>query len=119
MQEKTINSALLALERDDGVQGNLARSLLILRGVRIPLARQSRKLRRGVTRRMASSMLEEGPKTTRQIGARIREAHPEISARSANNRAYQCLSKLLAIRIVVQDFGPDGYLWRLEKQQGD
>jgi hypothetical protein len=76
MQDRTINSALLALERDDGVQGNLARALLMLRGVRIPETRQLRTLRRGVTRRMVLAVLERGPKTTSQIGKHIRDNHP-------------------------------------------
>ena len=116
MQDKTINSALLALERDDGVQGNPARSLLILRGVRIPQTRQLRRLRRGATRRMVLLALEGGPKTTSQIGVAIQGKHPDISKRSADNRAYQCLQKLLEIEAVVQDFGPEGCLWKIISQ---
>lgn len=109
MQDRNLNNALLALERDDGIRGNLARAVLMIRELRIPDVRQLRRLRRWHTRRMVLAMLETGPKTTRQIADHIHKTHPDMTDKSAYNRAYQCLRKLREIEAVAHD----GCLWML------
>ncbi|MDB4019387.1 hypothetical protein N9491_02110 [Planktomarina temperata] len=109
MQDRNLNNALLALERDDGIRGNLARALFMIRELRIPDVRQLRRLRRGHTRRMVLAMLETGPKTTRQIADHIHKTHPDMTDKSAYNRAYQCLNKLREIEAVMYY----GCLWGL------
>ncbi|MDA8996206.1 hypothetical protein N9K66_02055 [Planktomarina temperata] len=54
-------------------------------------------------------MLETGPKTTRQIADHIHKTHPDMTDKSAYNRAYQCLRKLREIEAVAHD----GCLWML------
>jgi hypothetical protein len=48
-----------------------------------------------------------------QLGDALRLINPDIDPRSAKNRCYQALVKLKSNGHVVQDFGPDGCLWRL------
>ena len=103
MQDRNLNNALLALERDDGIRGNLARALFMIRELRIPDLSQLRRLRRGHTRRMVLAMLETGPKTTRQIADHIHKKHHDMTDKSAYNRAYQCLHKLREIDAVTHD----------------
>ena len=109
MQDRNLNNALLALERDDGIRSNLARAVLMIRELRIPDVRQLRRLRRGHTRRMVLAMLETGPKTTRQIAVHIHKTHPDMTDKSAYNRAYQCLHKLREIDAVAHG----GRFWRV------
>jgi hypothetical protein len=85
---------------------------MALQGVPAPKCVHDRPLVRGKCKRLALSLL---PRTTSVVVDAIQRELPDISSKSAVNRAYQALLRLEAIGGVVQDFGPDGSLWRLGK----
>lgn len=105
MQDRTINNALVALLRVGGEQADLARQLMALRGVPVPRHLHDRPLSRGRCRRIVLDALQDGPKTVRQVGERIAERVPGITARQAGNRAYQALLRLEAAGQVRCDVG--------------
>ena len=120
MQDKTINSALLALRknliRECGAGLDHVEALLAMRGVPMPAVLPAK--RRDVARKghMAAMILEalrRGPKPLREIAAHVASKRPEIDERAAYVRTTQALDKLKRKGRVVQDFGPDGCLWRV------
>jgi hypothetical protein len=113
MQDKTIDNALLALRKAGGQQGKLAEVSLDMRGVTWSGWSQDAPLRRGQAKNFILSELREGAQTAAQLGDALRLINPDIDPRSAKNRCYQALVKLKSKGHVVQDFGPDGCLWRL------
>src|SRR6056297_2510421 len=111
MQDRTIDNALLALLRVEGEQAELARRLLALRGVPLPHFMQDRPLSRGKCSRMVLAALQDGPKACGEVGERIRAQVPGITARRANNRAYQALLRLEAKGLVRRE----GRVWLVEQ----
>lgn len=94
MQDRTINNALLALRKQGGTQGKLAEVLLDMRGVPAPAYYQDQPLYRGGTKAVILHALREGPQSTQGLGDAIRQLRPDISRRSAANRAYQALLRM-------------------------
>ncbi|SPH19743.1 hypothetical protein ASD8599_00478 [Ascidiaceihabitans donghaensis] len=120
MLDKSIDNALLALRkqitRGDGDGLGHVEALLVLRGVHMPTvlpARRSCAAGRGHTRAMVMNALRDGPKLRRDIVRHVSAQRPEIPPEVAYRRVDQCLWKMKKAGIVVQDFGPDGCLWRL------
>ncbi|WP_123643140.1 hypothetical protein [Histidinibacterium lentulum] len=109
MQDKTIDNALQALRKRGGHQGKLAEVLLDMRGVAPRLYRETTPLKRGGTKRLILGALNSGPKTTGQIGDLIRGLRPDITPRSAANRAHQGLLRLEVKGLVCRD----GRRWML------
>lgn len=109
MQDKSIDNALQALRKQGGHQGKLAEVLLDMRGVPPHMYRETAQLRRGYTKRLILDALTDGPKTTGQIGDMIRKLRPDITPRSAANRAHQGLRRLVDTGVVCRDGG----LWVL------
>jgi hypothetical protein len=68
-----------------------------------------RPLVRGKCKRLVLSLL---PCTTSVVASAIQRDLPDISRKSAVNGTYQALLRLEAKGVVVQDFEPDGCLWR-------
>jgi len=124
MQDNSINGALLAL-RKQIIRGNLdglahVESLLALRGVHMPTvlpAKRNDVARRGHMTAMIIDALRCGPRPLREIAAHVASKRPEISERAAYIRSTQALDKLKRRGLVVQDFGPDGCLWRIADQR--
>lgn len=107
MQDKTINNALLALHRQ-GIGVDHVEALLALRGVapNPPQRKQDRPLWRGKCRRIALGCL---PCTTSVAADAVQAALPDITRKSALNRAYLALLRLEDMGVVVRD----GRVWRL------
>lgn len=105
MQDKTINNALIALCRRGDDQSALARDLLALRGVPVPVF-QDRPANRRAMRRLVLSMM---PCTTSDVASALQEALPGISRRRAVHRAYMALRRLEDVGLV----GRDGRVWML------
>ena len=109
MQDRTINNALLALQRQGGAQGHMAQALLIIRNVPVPRIRQDQPLKRGQTKAIVLLALRDGPKTTDQIGRDIAKLRPTITPRQASQRAYSALDRLMVAGALVRN----GRLWGL------
>ena len=109
MQDKTINSALLALRKQGGHQGKLAEVLLDMREVPLPAFYQDRPFRRGDTKRLVLAALRDGPKTNSALGRMIQASRPDMTHKEAANRSYQCLLRLEGKGLV----GRDGRGWVL------
>lgn len=120
MQDKTINNVLLALRknliRDAGGGLTHVEKLLAMRDVPMPAVLPARKqcaAGRGISRAMVMDALRDGPKLRRDIVRHVAAQRPEIPADVAYRRVDQCLWKMRKAGLIVQDFGPDGCLWRL------
>jgi len=109
MQDKTINNALLALYRTGEAREHVE-ALLALRGVDKPVKLHDRPLSRGRCRRVVTACL---PCTTSQAADAIQATVSGITRKSAMHRAYMALCRLRDSGRVVQDFGPEGCLWRV------
>jgi hypothetical protein len=109
MQNKTIDNALLALRQIGGHQGKLAEVLLEMRGVPLPYVYQFQPAKRGDTKRLCIAALQDGPKTTRQVGDILMMEKPDLSRREASHRAYMALLRLVDSGVAVRD----GLLWVL------
>ena len=109
MQDRTINNALLALQRQGGAQGHMAEALLILRDVSIPAVHQSHPLKRSEAVRTILKALDDGPKTCGELGREIRTLRPLIGERTAYNRSYQALLRMEDKGLVRRE----GRLWGL------
>ncbi len=96
MQDKTIDNALRALCKAGGEQGELAGRLLVMRGIDPlePSRYPKNAARHRETRKLVLDELRNGPKSASDIGAVIRAQKPEITTRSATNRAYMALYRL-------------------------
>jgi hypothetical protein len=120
MLDKTIDSALLNLRKrimrggGDGLAH--VERLLTMRGVDMPAVLPAKKpdaARRGHMRALIFEALRDGPQRRSAIGQHIAKHRPEISPDQALARLDQCLWKMKKAGLVVEDFGPDGCLWRL------
>ncbi len=109
MQDRTIDNALLALRQQGGHQGKLAEVLLEMRGVDLPYVYQFKPARRGDMKRLCIAALQDGPKTTKQVGDIVMMEKPELTRRNADHRAYTALLRLVDRGVAVRD----GCLWRL------
>lgn len=109
MQDKTIDNALLALRQIGGHQGKLAEVLLEMRGVPLPYVYQFQPAKRGGTKRLCLAALQDGPKTTKQVGDILMMEKPDLSRRNADQRAYASLLRLVDSRVAMRD----GLLWIL------
>ena len=116
MQDKTINSALLALRRQiiRGKCDGLAQveALLQMRGVPMPAVLPRKRkdaARQGMMRFYVTSALGDGPKTLREIAAYVAEKRPELPYRAAYIRTTQCLSRMKNDKMAVRE----GRFWRL------
>jgi len=120
MQDKTINSALLAL-RKQIIRGKLdglthVEALLMMRGVDMPAVLPAQRpdvARRGHMAAMVLDALRDGPKPLREIAAHVASKRPEIDERAAYVRTTQALDKLKRKERVVLECGRDGCLWQL------
>ncbi|GKY88923.1 hypothetical protein STA1M1_27920 [Sinisalibacter aestuarii] len=120
MQDKTIDNALLRLHRlaMNGKHGGLEhiQVLLQLRGIEPAFQRLSPKgsLGRNGTRRIAYQALQDGPKTTAQVGERVLAINPRLTKRQANHRADLALRRMLGAWHVIREKGAAGrWVWRL------
>ena len=86
-------------------------ALMALRGIPAPKCVHDRPLVRGKCKRLALSLL---PCTTSVVTDAIQSEFPNITRKSAVNRAYQSLLRLEAKGSVVRNFGLDGCLWRVD-----
>jgi hypothetical protein len=109
MQAKTNNNALLALYRTGESRVHVA-AFMTLRGIPAPKRVHDKPLVRGKCKRLALSLL---PCTTSVVASAIQRELPDITRKSAVNRAYQVLLRLKAKGLVVRGFELDGCLWRL------
>ena len=109
MQDKTINNALLALYRTGDAREHVT-AIMALRSIDPPQRMQDRPLSRGKCSRIVLGCL---PCTTPQAADAIQAQMEGVARRSAWQRAYMALLRLEERGVVVQDFGPDGCLWRL------
>jgi len=50
---------------------------------------------------------------SRVIAKHVASKRPELTAKQAHERLDQCLWKMKQAGLVVQDFGPEGCLWRI------
>jgi len=106
MQDRSIDSALVALRQQGGHQGKLAEVLLEMRGVEaLPYVFQFKPAKRGDMKRLCIAALREGPKTTRQVGDILMMEKPELTRRSADHRVYTALARLVAGGKAVRDGG--------------
>ncbi|QIE44798.1 hypothetical protein G5B38_04235 [Pseudohalocynthiibacter aestuariivivens] len=122
MQDKTINNALLELRKqmiranENNMGVDFVEALLQMRCVHMPAvlpAKRKDAARRGHMSVMILDALSSGPKPLRAIAAHVALRRPEIDDRAAYTRTTQALDKLKRRGHVVQDFGPDGCLWKL------
>lgn len=104
MQDKTIDSALLALRKQiiRSKSEGLAHveALLTLRGVAMPMVLPAKKrdaARRGQMRALVLEALREGPKPLREIVAHVAARRPELEPRAAYMRTTQALVRMRAL----------------------
>jgi hypothetical protein len=109
MQDKTINDVLLALYRTGEARVHVG-ALMALRGILAPKCVHDRPLVRGNCKRLALSLL---PCTTSVVADAIQRNLPDITRKSAVNKAYQALLRLEAKGVVCRGFGQDGCSWRV------
>lgn len=109
MQDKTINSALVALAKQGGHQGRLAEVIMDMRGVGWSGITQDGPIKRGGTKRLILAALRDKPMSSWELGGLIRETQPEIAPNAADNRAYQALRRMEEKGQVVKS----GRFWRL------
>jgi hypothetical protein len=109
MQDRTIDNALLALQRSGGEQAELARAILALRGVPLPRHIHDRPLVGGKCKHLMLAALSAGPMTTLEATAWVKEAVPGISHTSAYQRAYLAVRRLEEAGKVRRE----GRVWRL------
>lgn len=109
MQDKTTNNALLALYRTGEARHNVE-AIMDLCGVDRPQRMHDRPLRTGKRKRIVLAIL---PCTTSDVADVIQAELVGVSRKSAEQRAYMALCRLRDSGHVVQDFGPDGRLWRI------
>lgn len=120
MQDKTNDNALLALRkqiiRGDGDGLAHVEALLVQRGVHMTAvlpAKSKDVAGKGMMSLLVISALKHGPKRLPAIAALVDAARPEISHDAAYVRTTQTLDRLKRKGVVVQDFGPDGCLWKI------
>ncbi len=119
MQDKTIDSALLAL-RKQIIRGNLdgldhVESLLTLRGVHMPRVLPAKPLDqagKGIMAYMALQALRNGPQTAINVSKCIALQRPEISFAKAHKLTANALTKLKYRGLVLHDGKMYG-LWML------
>ena len=121
MQDKTINSALLALRknliRECGEGLDHVEALLAMRGVPMPAvlpAKRDDVARKGHMARFVVSALKDGPQGVPTLGDRVMAEHPSLTRKAAYNRVYQALLRLERRGMAVRDFGPDRCLWEIQ-----
>jgi len=110
MQDKSINSALLAL-RKQVIRGDLdglahVEALLMMRGVDMPAvlpAKRKDVARKGHMAALILDALRDGPKPLSEIAAHVASKRPEIDERAAYVRTTQALDKLKRRGVVVRD----------------
>lgn len=120
MQDKSIDGALLALRKQiiRGDSEGLAHveALLALRGVHMPAvlpAKRKDVAGKGHMAMWIIQALKGGPLPFKGVVAHVAIHRPEIGIEAVRSRTGQALYKLRHRGHVVQDFGPDGCLWRL------
>lgn len=101
MQDRTINSALLALRkqiiRGDGQGLDKVEALLEMRGVPMPRvmpARRADASRHGLMSIIVLDALRDSPKALRDIVAHVAARRPELEYLAAYTRTTQVLAKL-------------------------
>ncbi len=107
MQDKTINSALLALRKAGGTQGKLAEVLLDMRDVKPPRYYQNKPAKRGQTARFVLDALKDGPKTCPQLADML--DRPGLARKYQLQRVYMALIRLEAKGLVRRN----GSVWVL------
>ena len=133
MQDKTINNALLALRKQiirangDGLAH--VEAMLVMRGVHMPAVLPTKLpdvAGKGIVAYLIIQALRGGPKRMSEVAAYVDLKRPEFDFQAANIRTGQALAKLklkgqvtregrLWMLHVVQDFGPGGCLWRIQR----
>ena len=109
MQDKSIDSALQALHRAGGQQGDLARQILALRGVN-PIQKRRRTpaaFKRGKMRLAILEALRDGPKTHHEITLHVQGYKPEWTFEDAKDRVSATLTKMRAAGRIKYE----GKLW--------
>jgi len=123
MQDKSIDGALLALrkqiirEKREGLAH--VEALLVLRGVHMPAvlpAKRKDVAGKGHMAIWVMQALKGGPLPFRGVVAHVAIQRPELAVEAVRSRTGQALYKLKYRGHVVQDFGPDGCLWRLAEK---
>ena len=120
MQDRTITNALLAL-RKQIIRGNLdgldhINALLAARGInpatlRVGPKRRPDQARQGIMRLMVQEALHDGPRTARDIAARIAARRPEITPEATHKRTAQALDRMRVAGLVKRE----GRLWGLAR----
>ena len=125
MQDKSIDGALLALRkqiiRGDSEGLSHVEALLALREVHMPAvlpAKREDAARKGhmaiwVMLRYGTARCRLGALPFRGVVEHVAVHRPELALAAVRSRTGQALYKLKRKGHVVQDFGPDGCLWRL------
>ena len=119
MQDRTIDSALLAL-RKQIIRGNLdglehVEALLQFRGISMPRVMPAKRpdvARRGHMSLMVIETLSTGPKALPEIASAIGARRPEIDYAAAYQRTGQVLAKLRRKGRVRRE----GRLWQIIKK---
>ncbi len=115
MQDKTINNALVALyHAGEGLDH--VEALMALRCIPKPAPKRPAQFRRRLLRQVVLGELQRGAKTCPQITDVAHVMRPDLTRKQANQRVYMVLCRLSKQGRVVQDFGPDGWLWRVKRQ---
>ena len=112
MQDRTISNALIALYKNGGPQGELARTLLDMRGVAIP-ATQPRHFKRRELQMAVLSALRDGPKTGAQIYDVIHPMAPSLTRNALGSKVRHCLERLCEWGLVRRE----GRVWGLERRR--
>lgn len=109
MQDRTINSVLLAVRRKGGPQADLAEKLLILRDVTLPQAIKPRYMafERNELTRIVLDALADGPKRGGEIVANAVSKRPDMPRHVLQNRLSVKLWKMKQKGRVRRD----GVLW--------
>ncbi|HBZ43431.1 MAG TPA: hypothetical protein DEO85_05085 [Maritimibacter sp.] len=114
MQDKTIDNALLALWKQNGPEIECVERIMKARGIPIPTRRYSQMLTRGKCKRIALSVLENGPCGSRDVADAILEVLPDIGRKSAWQRAYMALTRLVSTGKIVGEKDSTGrWVWWL------
>ncbi len=121
MQDKSINGALLAL-RKQIIRGKLdglanVEALMAMRGADLPRVMPAKRkdvARKGHMTALVLEVLRDGSCHIQQVNEFVASKRPELNGKDLHKRTRNTLDRLRRKGLVVQDFGPDGCLWRLD-----
>lgn len=118
MQDRTIDNALIALAKLGGDQAIAAKLLLDMRGVDYSARTAYRPMKRRKSRQLVLDRLAQGPCTIGDVAEAFAQEIGGVTKDHTWHRAYMALKRLEKVGRVVQDFGPEGCLWRVAPVKG-